>query len=175
MRERKSSIGSRMRFVNVMCAAVILAATTVQAQTAAGPGGEHTKAEVMKVMNQWLDALQTRDMKALEQILGEEWTDNSRFGVVYTRKDFFAGPPAKTPPASAGRASASRVSRRFENIRVRMYGDVAIVTGTVGNDESVAESGANALPRTIFTDVLVWRDGRWQAVTSQETAIPGRP
>lgn len=128
----------------------------------------------MKVMQQWLGALQTRDMKTLEQILGDEWTDNSRFRVVYTRKDFFAGPPAKTLPASAVTAPATHLSRRFENICVRMYGDVAIVTGTVDNEASVAESSVDALPRTIFTDVLVWRDGRWQAVTSQETAIPGK-
>jgi Domain of unknown function (DUF4440) len=86
----------------------------------------------MKVMQQWLDALQTRDMKTLALILGEEWTDNSRVGLIYTRKDFFAGPPIKTPPASALTAPATYLSRRFENVRVRMYGDAAVVTGTVG-------------------------------------------
>jgi hypothetical protein len=154
----------------------MLASTSAQAQTqtAAAPGGDRNEAGVMKVMQQWLDALQTRDMKTLALILGEEWTDNSRVGLIYTRKDFFAGPPIKTPPASALTAPATYLSRRFENVRVRMYGDAAVVTGTVGNDTSVAESSVNGLPRTIFTDVLVWREGRWQAVTSQETAIPGK-
>jgi ketosteroid isomerase-like protein len=174
MNEYRSWVRQGIRDVGLSFVILLLTSTSVHAQSAVASGENRTEAAVMKVMQQWLDALQTRDMKALQLILGEEWTDNSRFGVVYTRRDFFAGPPAKTPPASAITASATHVSRRFENIRVRMYGDVAIVTGTVGNDAGTAESSANVLPRTIFTDVLVWRDGRWQAVTSQETAIPGK-
>lgn len=51
--------------------------------------------------------------------------------------------------------------RRLEHMRVRIYGDVGIVNGTVVSDTQ----------RTVFTDVFAFRDGRWQAVNAQENAI----
>lgn len=172
MNDCKRWIRRGISSVRVSCVLLMLTATSAHAQRAVASGADRSEAGVIKVMHEWLEALQTRDTHTLERILGEEWTDNSRVGVVYTRGDFFSQSPVKAPTASAAARPASQLSRRFENIRVRMYGDVAIVTGTVGNDAGVTESSVNALPRTIFTDVLVWRDGRWQAVTSQETAIP---
>lgn len=173
MRGHISWLRRSLYFAGLICGVMILHPMAMRAQSIVASGADRSEAGVIKVMHEWLDALQTRDMKTLERILGDEWTDNSRVGVVYTRGDFFSQAPIQTPPAAAAPAPAAHLSRRFENIRVRMYGDVAIVTGTVGNEASVAESRVNALPRTLFTDVLVWRDGRWQAVTSQETAIPG--
>ncbi len=48
-------------------------------------------------------------------------------------------------------------------MRVRIYGDVGIVNGTV----------VSGTQRTAFTDVFAFRDGRWQAVNAQENAIGG--
>lgn len=174
MNDCRWRIRRRISGVSLSCVLLMLASTSAHAQRSVAPGEERSEAGVLEVMQQWLDALQTRDMKTLELILGEEWTDNSRSGVVYTRADFFSQAPTKTTPAAGAALPAAHPSRRFENIRVRMYGDVAVVTGTVGNAAGDAEGSVKALPCTIFTDVLVWRDGRWQAVTSQETAIPGK-
>lgn len=56
------------------------------------------------------------------------------------------------------------VKRRFEDLRERIYGDVGIVNGVV-----VRTTSDGAAPRrTLFTDVFVYREGRWQAVNSQE-------
>lgn len=53
--------------------------------------------------------------------------------------------------------------KHFEDLRVRVYGDVGIVNGIV-----VADTGNGGLRRTLFTDVFVRRAGRWQAVNAQE-------
>jgi hypothetical protein len=37
-----------------------------------------------------------------------------------------------------------------------------------------ADAGGKETARTMFTDVFVLRDGRWQAVNAQENAVPGR-
>jgi hypothetical protein len=85
-------------------------------------------------------------------------------------RDSFSGPP--NTPAASSQSQAARVTRHFEDTRVRLYGDVAIVTGTVVAKPADVESSGTAPIRTKFTDILVWRDGRWQAVSSQETAVP---
>ena len=61
--------------------------------------------------------------------------------------------------------------RRFEELKVRVYGDTAIATGIVE-----AREGQGAQPRrTMFTDVFVRRNGKWQAVNAQELPLaPGR-
>jgi hypothetical protein len=48
-----------------------------------------------------------------------------------------------------------------------LYGDVGIANGTVvGTDERGHETS-----RGVFTDVFVYRDGRWKAVNAQENAV----
>ena len=57
--------------------------------------------------------------------------------------------------------------RRFEDLKVRLYGDVGLVTGrTVILDEK------GAIARTTsFADVFHWSGQRWQAVNAQETTV----
>lgn len=59
------------------------------------------------------------------------------------------------------------VKHEFEQLRVRVYGNVAIANGIV------AATPANGGPdlRTVFTDVFAFRNGRWQAVNAQETPM----
>ncbi len=58
--------------------------------------------------------------------------------------------------------------KRFEELRVRVYGNTAVATGIVA-----AERGAGAAPRrTEFTDVFVRRGAKWLAVNAQELALP---
>jgi len=59
-----------------------------------------------------------------------------------------------------------RVQQSFEDTAVRFVagGEVAIVTGVV-----VARPVTGPVRHSRFTDVFAWRDGRWQAITGQET------
>jgi hypothetical protein len=47
------------------------------------------------------------------------------------------------------------------------YGDVGIVNGLVVR----TNKDGNTVDKTVFTDVFVYRDGRWQAINAQENAI----
>ncbi len=53
-------------------------------------------------------------------------------------------------------------TRSFQNLTVRVYGDAGIANGIVDT------TNASGTHRTIFTDVFVKRDDRWQAVNAQE-------
>jgi ketosteroid isomerase-like protein len=57
----------------------------------------------------------------------------------------------------------------FADMKVRIYGDVAIVTG-VQTLQGTAKGYVSG-PRRI-TDVFVRRDGRWQMVGGQTTVVP---
>lgn len=134
------------------------------------PANERTAAALMKVEHEWLDALHRRDVKTLQRILAAEFIDNYFLGQEVTRGEYlayFAQPLAHPAPA---------VSQHFEGTKVRFLGkgDAAIVTGVVvtepaaGSADSSA-SGVGSVHHSRFTDVFVWRDSRWQAVTAQET------
>ncbi len=60
---------------------------------------------------------------------------------------------------------------RFDKLQVRLYGDVGIVNGSV----IASDPSGKELDRTTFTDVFVYRDGRWQAVNGQENAVQATP
>jgi hypothetical protein len=60
---------------------------------------------------------------------------------------------------------------RFDNLNVRIYGDVGIANGSV----VATDASGKELDRTMFTDVFVHRDGRWQAVNAQENDVRPMP
>ncbi len=114
---------------------------------------------LIKVEQDWGTALATRDVATIERILGKEWTENVG-GQITTRAQ-----------AIAGQKSGAI---RFESITahdlsVHVLGDAAVATMVVvikgtqnGSDRSGSERS---------TDFFVKRDGRWQAVSTQNIAI----
>src|SRR5262249_12719759 len=57
-------------------------------------------------------------------------------------------------------------TKRFEDLRIRIYGDTAVATGIVRTD-----LGAASPKRTALTDVFVRRQGKWLAVNAQELSL----
>ncbi|HEV2271903.1 MAG TPA: nuclear transport factor 2 family protein [Steroidobacteraceae bacterium] len=149
------------------CAAIALSVVPAFAQP---PGSERTAAAVMAVEHEWLAALKRHDVTTLARILGREFIDSDFQGDAITRAQYlayFAHPVAH--PAAALRQT-------FADTKVRFVagGNVAIVTGVVITQPAAAAKGttsssAGGVRHSRFTDVFVWRDARWQAVTGQET------
>lgn len=155
-------------------AAVALALVTVALSTSAAlaraPASERTAAAVMAVEREWLAALHRRDVGTLARVLGADFIDSDFQGEAITRAQYlayFAHPnPHPAPP----------LRQTFSDTLVRFVagGDVAIVTGIVITQPAATPKGKDpshpdAIRRSRFTDVFVWRDSRWQAVTGQET------
>ena len=63
-------------------------------------------------------------------------------------------------------------SATLGNVKVRVFGDAAVVTGT--DLEVSAEGGKKSSAHYVWTDVFVKRAGKWVAVASQ-TAQMGFP
>lgn len=117
--------------------------------------------------------LQATDTATLARILAPDFVHIAPGGYFLTRRQHLDWVAAHPRPAG--------VRLRFGRLRVRLYGDVAIATGTVLRRDA---RGGPVL-RTAFTDVFVKRGGRWRAVNAQEDRItaargaggvnPGRP
>ena len=61
-------------------------------------------------------------------------------------------------------------SGSIDDLNVRVFGNVAVVTGRSVLAGSYQGNRASVVQR--FTDVFVKRDGRWQVVASQGTQVP---
>ena len=115
---------------------------------------KNPKQEVLNLENHWLQV--EDDPIALESVLAPDFLHVVPVGII-TRKeqlDFMRKHP-----------SHGQSSKHFEDMHVRVYGNVAIVNGMV-----VAISGRGT-HKTLFTDVFVYREGKWQAVSAQELPV----
>ena len=114
--------------------------------------------------SQAVEALERRwlahenDPAALAEILADDFVHVLPQGMVTKREQlsFMRAHPA----ADAG------TTRRFEDLRVRVFGTAAVATGIV-----VATAPDGKTRKTAFTDVFAYRDGAWRAVNAQETPL----
>lgn len=103
--------------------------------------------------------LASGDSATLERILAPDFLHPVFTGDIIDKSEHIAF-VAKHPRPAA-------VHTRFERLDVRLYGSTAIATGIV----DAVQDGTAAVRRTVFTDVFVKRDGRWRAVSAQETEV----
>ena len=113
-------------------------------------------AQFVEIEQQWVEALRTHDVAALDRLLDDNFIDSTFRGTIRTKHDVLTGPPA---------GGAYR-SIRLDDVVVRRYGSrTAIVTGV----NVVQGAAADDIVRVRFTDVFVAKDGQWRAVSAQET------
>jgi hypothetical protein len=127
---------------------------------AGGRTPETDRAALVALEQTWLDA---REPSTLEPILAVDFVHPVPTGDFLTRQQHLDWLAHHPPPAN--------LQRKFDGMTVRLYGDAGIVTGTV----VISGPGGAQVARSVFTDVFVFRDGRWQAVNAQENAVGGKP
>lgn len=105
-------------------------------------------------------ALLRADTAALSRMVADEFTEVSRLGTLRTRA-------ANLREIATGVLRLTSV--RYDSLTVRLYGDVAVLQGIADNAGSYG--GMPFSGRIRYTRVFVRRDGRWQAVTMQQTTM----
>ena len=110
---------------------------------------------VRRLEQEWLDA---RDASTLDRILAEDFVHPVTTGHFLSKRQHIDWAVAH-PPSPARKA-------RFEQLDVRLYGDIAIANGIVATQE-VSENPI----RTVFTDVFEYREGLWRAINAQENEV----
>ena len=110
---------------------------------------------VIDLEHRWLAS--EDDPSALEPILADDFIHVLPSGLVTKAEQLQF---MRQHPAPRGG------ERRFQDLRVRVYGTAAIANGIV-----TATSADGNVQKTIFTDVFAYRNGIWRAVNAQELPL----
>jgi ketosteroid isomerase-like protein len=138
----------------------LLLAATISLPGQAQSDKNAVEQTLIQIEHDWSQADTKKDAAALNRILAEDWIGIDFEGTVLTKsqalKDINSG-------------SASLESTVLSDMKVRIYGNTAIVTGT--DTEKSEYHGKDSSGKYLWTDVFVLRNGRWQAVSSQSTRL----
>ncbi len=133
------------------------AARGVLGGTTATPTDRDAVLEQLKGLEEeWARANIEGDKQALASILADEYVGTTPDGVTQRKAEYIRD----IAP------SEDLESQSFEDMTVVLGGERAVLTGV-----TVAQFKDGRTGRFRFVDTFVWRDGRWQAVTSVATAV----
>lgn len=144
-----------MRFLS--CLLVLLVLAMPRPLPAAGQD------ELLAIDASWNTLRLRSDVAGLDQLLADDWVLTHSDGKVQTKRDYLD---------ELATRSRSNQAIGNEDVRLRRYGDAAVVTGT-----SVQSGVSNGQPwngRFRFTRVWVERDGHWVMVASHSSRIPSK-
>lgn len=105
-------------------------------------------------------ALLAADTVALSRLLAADFIEISRLGTIRTRADNIR---------DIATGTLRLTSINYDSLTVRVYGDVAVLTGIADNTGTMR--GFPFSGKIRYTRVFVRRDGRWQAVLMQQTPM----
>ena len=113
--------------------------------------------EIIALEDRRIEAMTKGDVQALEEILADDLIYTHTTAKIDTKSSFIEA-------ISSGCSNYRSVER--EDVKVRQFGDSAVVTGQaklhVGDNKFEAE----------FIDVYAKRNGAWQMVAWQSTRLP---
>jgi ketosteroid isomerase-like protein len=137
-------------------AAAALAALLLQ--TSAKPSG--VEADVLALEAKRVQAMLSADLATLESILAEDLSYSHSSGKVETKAEFIES-------VRSGRLKYRSFER--SDVKVRIYGDAAVVTGRA--DVKVQSSGEELALPIRYLDVYVKTRGTWRMVAWQSTRL----
>ena|SRR5437773_1143643 len=136
-------------------------AMTTRAQTPHAQTPDDKNA-LLKMEQEWNNALKTKDVVWFERNLASDVTDTSSGnGALHTKaEDIAALKEDKT----------TYDSLELSNLNARLEGNAGVVIG-VNHLKGHDEKGEGFEVKLAFTDTYIKRDGRWQVWASQHTRI----
>ena len=150
------------RLAFIVNLAVLALAVAAQAHAPAQTQAGSDEQELVKLENDWLQAFFENDGAFADRFLAEDYIGTDEHGNV---KD-------KTQEIAEIKAGAHlSTSGVLDNIKVRVYGDAAVVTGR--RIMKGLFQGKEYRSPYLWTDIFIKRGGRWQCVASHVSkAIP---
>lgn len=115
---------------------------------------------LLQLETDWGDAVSRGDPSKLERVIADDWTGRYPFYVLTKAQELEL--------VKSGDIKVQSVTT--SDLKVRLFGDVAVVTGT-DDDKGSYYKGKDVSGRYLWMDVFVKRNGRWQCVASEETLL----
>jgi hypothetical protein len=156
------------RMIPTVAAVLLLTVVPPVSGQAAKPNATDKKAAkvdstvraITDLEHRWAQAIMKRDVATLRTVLAPTYHDTDEGGNTATLDQLVSlvtSPDAKFDAIN------------ITEIRVAKYGKAAVATGTATQRGSY--KGQAFAPKVVFTDTFVKRNGQWQAVASQRTAV----
>jgi len=143
-----------MKFAQAFLLFLVTASVSVFAQ-------EATEAELNRLEDLRYQAMKDVDNATLDKIFADEFVYQTLQGETHSKQSYIA---------SLQKGDVKINSFQRENSRVKFLGDVATVMATTHLD--VVLGGEAKKLSLFYLNVWVKRDGRWQLLQRQSTALP---
>jgi hypothetical protein len=155
---RKSCQDLGVKILNT--SVVLLAAAFLLSSSALGADCPHnqpkTDAALVELEQNWAAALARKDADAVACMLATEFEDADVDGSLHTRSETLEKIPHKKPGVN-----------HLSELRGQVEGNSGYTRGLA----TLVDGSGKVIARVRFTDVFVYRDGRWQAVAGQESLL----
>lgn len=127
------------------------------------PSKAESEAYMRKAEEDWAALAVRRIPGLMERIIADDYVGVSSKGDVRDK--------AKQVALAKEEPDGEFVSSKLDYVNYRHFGDIVFAQGA----ETVSRKDASKPPlRLIWTDVWMWRDGKWQIVASQDSVLPER-
>jgi len=120
---------------------------------------ESVEQALTQIERDWAAAIVKHDAATISRIVADDWLETSWDGTSFGKAQALADLPLGTAE-----------SITMDPIKVRVFGDVAIVTA--GDVEKSTYKGKDTTGHYVWTDVYMNREGRWQVVATQGSKVP---
>lgn len=112
---------------------------------------------LIQIEQTWARALEQRDAASLSCILADEFEDTGPDGALTNRA-----------AALAKGAAHPALHHDLTDLHAHMHGDFGYIRGLA----TAINPQGKIVARVRFTDVYVYREGRWQCVAGHESMLP---
>lgn len=156
-----------MTIARPLVLAILLGACSPRAQVATSSGqpvaapGQDTaevREALLRLESEWTAAHVSHNPGVLDRLLADEYVGITANGDFWPKAEEIA----MTRAGTAVDPAASISAQPLDSVRVRLYGDVALMSSRLS--EQGPDSSGSAARHYYYTSAYVWRTGRWQAV-----------
>lgn len=118
---------------------------------------ENTDQAITNLENQWVGAIVKKDTATIDRLLADDFSGTTD-DQIYSKAD-----------AIEDVKSGTHESLELDNIKVRLFGDTAVVT--MGQTEKSRHGDKDFSGHYLFTDVWARKNGQWIAVASHGSRV----
>jgi hypothetical protein len=126
------------------------------------PSDGQSEAYMRKAETDWADLAVRNNPGLTERILADDY--------VGVNSDTAVRDKAKMVALASGKPSGTYVSSKLDYVHYRHFGDMVLEQG----QESLQRGDGKPGLSLIWTDVWMWRNGKWQVVASQDSVLPNK-